>query len=308
MIEQFLHRYFKFRPNASVCRCGLSLILIPLIGCASLESFGRASEGEITPLARASFPAQISDDSPALERPAKPSSIAVILDKTASVETLTPWMPSANSFRPVLEAHVHTGGELAVGGVCTDSTLPLQRNRIDEPPLLDKSLLVPLTPPKPPNADINPLEKRKHSELYQEDLAEYEAGHANNQNVLTQHEKTVEAHASDARIQNEAFLEGLAPFLNKPANCQSSDVNGALARAVTYLNEPPSWRSEPQRFLIFVTDGVDTQGNPSVDVSGIHVLLVNGGLPDKGVFADIEHQPFESIEAALRFVVSHTGN
>jgi hypothetical protein len=297
------HQSLPWQAISHSLQWGITALSLLLANCAdpsilTISQVETAVPAEITPL-----PEQVLEQ----PDPQPPTQVVVLLDGSGSLQDHPATLPQEEGLRSLVDLHIHSGGELAVGLICTTSEQPLARLYIELPPVLNPTTLTPLSPPEPINENQNAFLKRQAQQAFDLQQAEYEATQSENDRLVAAHQKAVEAHTLEARTQAKSFFTNeLSPFINQPANCQETDLWGSLARAVTYLNEPSGWATPPQRFLVVVSDGIDTIGSSPVALEGIEVLLVNGGAQEKGIFADIEHQTFENFAAVLPYIAAAT--
>ncbi len=215
------------------------------------------------------------------KRPVTPLRIALIQDKSLSTgETRTPQLQMSD-LDPLVELLGQTGGELAVGIIHDRSNLGFVRLHIDSPP--DEPVV-------PAKAD-NPLERRKQSGTLRKQTAEFK----NRQQTWLDDMQT--------RVSN--FQEALEPVLAMPAKAQHSPVWDAVRRSELFLSEGAAGgNATPHRYSLYITDGLDDVGARPVPVrSGAKLLMVNGA-GQLGALVVLQPQRFESIEAAIRFIVA----
>ena len=77
-----------------------------------------------------------------------------------------------------------------------------------------------------------------------------------------------------------------------------------MKRADLFLFESDSdAQTEPHRYAVLITDGIDDVGARPVPVhGGTRILMVNGAA-QLGSLAVLKPQRLESIEAAIRYIV-----
>lgn len=242
------------------------LVIVLLAGCG--HPAAPSAEASSTPVA---IPAKGQT---------MPVRLVIIQDKSLSTgETRTPQLQLAD-VEPLLAVLGQVGGELAVGIIHDRSNLSFVRLRIDAPPL---------EPVAPPKAD-NPLERRKQDIAFRK---------------LTQEFKAAEQTWTE-EMQNRVaeFQRDVEPMLALAADARRSPVWDSVQRAELFLSERDAAEATPpRRYAVFITDGLDDVGARSVPIrSGAKVLMVNGSA-QLGSLAAIQPQRFESIQAAVRFVV-----
>jgi hypothetical protein len=206
--------------------------------------------------------------------------IAFIQDKSLSTgETRTPQL-TLDDLEPLVELQGQVGGELAVGTIDDRSNQSLVRLRIDAGPE---------EPVAPASAD-NSLERWQQQNAFRKQKAEFEQQQQAWQDAMQE------------RIA--AFQTAVDPILSAPANAQRSPVWDAVRRADLFLSEPQVGRSEPHRYMVLITDGMDDVGAQPVPVhSGVRILMVNGS-GQMGSLAVLRPQRYESIGAAVSEIVS----
>ena len=236
-----------------------------LVGCGRPEGTGEAST------ANASIPAK------AVRSQLR---IAVIQDKTLSTgETRTPQL-KLEDMDPLVELLGQTGGELAVGVIHDRSNLTFARLRIDGGPE---------DPVAPAQAD-NPLERRNQRTAYRKQKEEFD--------------RQQQVWQDEMQTRIGEFQKAVDPMLSMAAGAKHSPVWDAVKRADLFLCESESdGNREPHRYALLITDGLDDVGARPVPVrSGARILMVNGA-GQLGALAVLKPQRFESIEAAVRYIV-----
>jgi hypothetical protein len=210
----------------------------------------------------------------------RPVRVAIIQDKTLSTgETRTPQL-KLEDMDPLVELLGQTGGELGVGVIHDRSNLTFARLRIDaaaEEPVA----AVP--------AD-NPLERRNQRAAYRKQKETFDKEQQSWQDEM------------QARIGE--FQKLMEPIVAMAADAKHSPVWDAVNRADLFLAESDSGgNAETHRYAVLITDGIDDVGARPVPVhSGTRILIVNGAA-QLGSLAVLKPQRFESIEAAIRYVV-----
>ena len=233
-----------------------------------------------------------------------PLTIAINPDKSGSILGNTSTI-TAEQLRPLVDVVALGGGEIAVGTICSTSEQPLIRQRIAEPPALDTESLQDSTLPEPVADNLNAFQERQEELAREQALEKHQQRSAANLNVVTNHEAAVAAHQQQAATQLTAFLETLQPTLEAPATCWETDLYGALARSSSFLNEnPKGWNTTPVKFLIVISDGLDTADTPPVALAEDIALLVVGTQTEESIFQDIDHLAFENIQAAIAYVIA----
>jgi hypothetical protein len=225
-----------------------------------------------------------------------PQVIFISVDKTGSVKSSKIPSLTIDPVKTLAQAGAKGGVEIRIGNVCTDSDRPLASFYISEPPLpLDQ-------PPQKPTLQTagNPLNLSKLNVDYRKQLAIYQQREA---------EYKQEVAARDRQIEQKivTFTSNVEKLLKQPANCGATDIIGMMKRADLYLNEPDTnWRQKPRKVAILITDGLETvKANPKPIewTSKAEVVLVSSG-GEAGILKPLlTNTPFESIDAAVRYVI-----
>ena len=207
--------------------------------------------------------------------------VAVIQDKTLSAgETRTPQL-TLEDVDPLVELLGQTGGEVAVSVIHDRSNLNFARLRIDAGPE---------EPVAPIQAD-NPLERRNQRTAYRKQKEEFA--------------RQQQAWQDDMQSRIGEFQKLMDPMLAMAPDAKHSPVWDAVKRADLFLYESDSdGNADPHHYAVLITDGIDDVGARPVPVhSGARVLIVNGAA-QLGSLAVLKPQRFESIGAAIHYIVS----
>lgn len=214
-------------------------------------------------------------------KPARsPLRIAFIQDKSLSTgETRTPQL-KLEDLDSLLELMGVTGGELAVGIIHDRSNLAFARLRIDAGPEEPAAVV---------EAD-NAFERRNQRVAQRKQKEKFE--------------QKEQAWREEMQTRIGEFQNAVEPILSMPADAKHSPVWDAVKRADLFLSESESdGNPEPHRYAVFITDGIDDVGARPVPIhSGTRILMVNGA-GQLGALAVLKPQRFESIEAAVRYIV-----
>ncbi len=285
----------------------LALGAITVVGGLTWKSVN-APPSAPTPPAVVINPARASNEHLAIANtlPLRGFVVGTLLDKSGSLGHDHNATPTIEHLAPLIDLLVQRGGVKAVGSICGDQAMQaLLRVRIDEPPILDPERLKNPTPPPPVPEGLNAfdtLEAEKHRAPL---IAAYEEAIAEDNAVIAEVDAERAAHQQEATAEAESFLETAQPLLEAPATCETSNVNEAMTRTLTLLNEnPASWRQPPARFLLVVSDGLETTGHSPVSVDEDITVLVVGPQTENSVFQKIAHERFESIEAAIAYIIA----
>jgi len=255
-------------PRGVLSTCCLTLPLL-IAGC------GPSSSGTVT-----ATTSKTEGAKPSLRSQVR---IALIQDKSLSTgETRTPEL-TLDNMEPLVELLGQTGGELAVGTIDNRSNRCMVRLHIDAGP--DEPLA-------PPAAD-NSLERwQQQNELRKRKAA---------------FEQQQQAWQGAMQERIAVFQTAVEPILSAPANAQHSPVWDAVRRADLFLSEPQGAASEPHRYVVLITDGMDDVGAQPVPVhTGTRILMVNGS-GQLGSLAVLRPQRYESIEAAISQIAALEG-
>jgi hypothetical protein len=227
-----------------------------------------------------------------------PQVIFIAIDK--SLSTKSSKIPNL-TIEPVIalaQTVAKNSGELRAGNVCTDSDLALASFYSSELP----SPLDP--PPQQPTLQIagNPLNLPKLNVAYRKQLAIYQQREA-------AYNQEVAARDRSNQQKMSTFVSQMKKLLEQPANCGATDIIGMMKRADLYFGEPDSgWKQKPHQVAILITDGLETvKANPKPIewTSKAEVVLVSSG-GEAGILKPLlTNTPFESIDAAIRYVIGH---
>ena len=239
-----------------------------------------------------------------------PVKIVILTDKTGSANWTRIQQPQLQDFQLLSHLLNKNGGEIAVGTFCYDSNRPLARVRVEQQPLLVKATFNhPVTPVEPTNQG-NAFIYRQHKDEYKQQLAEYQTLSQKDLQILAAHNNSVQQWQSQSEVKIQEFMTSqLQPILSQPVDCGSSDIQGGINRAELFLAESDAtWRQTPQKFAVFITDGLDNVGIQAAEFeTNAEVLLVNG-TGSQGIFENIEHKAFESVSAAFQYLVTQVND
>src|SRR5207248_1706649 len=109
----------------------------------------------------------------------------------------------------------------------------------------------------------------------------------------------------DMQKRISGFQKDVAPVLAMPANAKRSPVWDAVHRSELFLTENEPGLPAAHRYMLLITDGIDdVHSKPVAIQSGATVIIVNGA-GEVGSLGVLQPQRFESIDAAIRFII-HT--
>ncbi|NEZ61047.1 hypothetical protein [Adonisia turfae] len=281
------------------------LSLLTLLGCST------SPEAAISPPAVLSRPGQpITAVAKALatQPTTTPVLIGLALDYSGSIHDNHLPLVEINNLDPLFQLLTERGGELAIALVCEDTSASLLRMRVETQPRITADQFVNPPEPIPLDENINPIQRPQALRDYAEASARHEELQAEDLQRLKAHNTALAAHRQAATNTVKAFREKVGPVLSQPANCQTTNLNGNLARLDLFLSEDSSsWPTSPRRVLIAVTDGLDTTGKaPAPLNSNPEIALVNGS-GSQGVLKNLPHKPFENFSAALTYLI-HSQN
>lgn len=217
-----------------------------------------------------------------------------------------------NRIAPMTEQHLSLlvdlisahGGELAIALACDDSNQPLLRFRAPQPPhLVAETFNNPPEPTLPDETTINALRLPEARQRYETARARYEELKAEDVQRFQAHQKALAVDQTTVQKATKAFLHKTAPTLNEPANCQATDLHGAMHRVALFFDEESTFEPAPHRVLLVISDGLDTRGKPPAVFENQPELILVNGSGSKGVFEAMPHKAFESLDAAIAFLV-----
>jgi hypothetical protein len=227
-----------------------------------------------------------------------PMVIFIAIDKTGSAKSSKIPNLTIDPVISLVQTVAKNSGELRVGNVCTDSDLALASFYASElPSPLDIQL-----PQKPTIQTAgNPLNLPKLNVEYRKQLAIYQQREA-------AYKQEVAARDRSNQQKMGIFVSQVKKLLEQPANCGATDIIGMMKRADLYMNEPDAnWKQKPRKVAILITDGLETvKANPKPIewTSKAEVVLVSSG-GEAGILKPLlTNTPFESIDAAVRYVVT----
>lgn len=217
---------------------------------------------------------------------ASPVKVALLGDKTSSTElTRTPQI-RAEDFTPLVELISRCGGEVALGFVTDDSNRSLVRLRAE----------VPEAAPESPKLNGMPaFEAARVQDDYRKKKAE--------------HERKMAKWSEQIERNKDRFERDAQEWLSKQPNFTSSDVWGALKRAELFIDEDPaSWAQNPHRYIVLVSDAQDNINRPEVTLSSETRLILVNGSANVGSLQRLNPHRFESLDSAIRYIVSSEDN
>lgn len=215
---------------------------------------------------------------------ALPLRLISFVDQSASMEGARVAPVTAASFAPIYARLAVTGGELAVGLIRDDSNRPFARLFVPAPPAR------PAWRPLPANVFAAASVRREQSA----DEVSYGVAHR--------------AWRVETARRQAQFERAIAPLLERAANAPSTDIYSAFRRADVLLSELGAFRGPTRNIVVLVSDGIETatEGVPPSFGTPAEILLVNGA-GEIGSLAPFGPVRFESLDAALRYVVSEEG-
>ncbi len=211
----------------------------------------------------------------------KPLTGVAALDATGSMKSTATRPPVLEDFDPLIERLSECGGEIAVIYIRDQAETGAERLLFPEPPGL------PTRPIK--QDDEEPYE-------FSDRLADYNS-------KLLGRVQWIEANWSAMQPRIDAFLAALKRQMEKPP-AKATDFNSAINSADVLLAEGNNvWTVEPEKYLIIVSDAIDTQKRPRFNFrSGANIYWVNTTTDDKAL-AGLRFTRFESFPAAVRNIV-----
>ena len=287
---------------------GVLCILVAGLFCFSCTPTPEAAISSEITTPEASKPLPAVTAALAAEAKNKPLRLALVLDRSGSMHDhlITPFAEQhLASLLDLVSVH---GGEVAIALVCDDSNQPLLRFKTPQPPqLMGEAFNNPPEPPPPDENTINALQRPEARRSYETARARYEELKAEDEQRLQTFEEALAAHQNEAQTAAEVFLKSITPALEEPPACMETDLHGALHRQALFFSEETTFEPSSRRVLIVVSDGLDTIGNPPADFGEQPELILVNGSGSEGVFKDSSHKAFESLDAAIAFLV-HSQN
>lgn len=232
-----------------------------------------------------------------------PVKIGAMLDKSGSASWTRVEQPRVKDFQKLLPLLLENGGELAVGVICDNSNRSLVRVRIEPRPVLVASGFHNPQMPQSPEDGGNAFELQEIRQEYKQELAAYNEQLEADRQTLENYRQKLQGWESESEERIKGFVPQLEPLLERPVDCQGTDIWGAIARTNLFLNENDAvWPQSPRRFAVFITDGIhEAEGKKTTVDGGTEVLLINGSA-SAGVFKNLKHQAFESVSSAFLYL------
>ena len=296
--------YFKNLTNRPITICTLGTALLSSCTGAFLQTLQAPVAVSPSPA-----PTQVQPSS-LVSANSTPVKVGIANDFSGSTSEHRTHPPAITVFEPMFNVLKERGGELGLTEICEDSTQPLWRLRIAEPPKMDtKKLHNPSLPSSPDTApDSNPFDQVDRKQQYQKELEDYQRLKAEDQKNWDTHNQALSEHQANVETQISAFKRKvLYPFLKKPVNCKTTDVLGAAKRLNLFLAEDGTiWSHPPTKYALFNTDGLDNVNDSPIRFqTDITIILVNGS-GSKGIFKEVKHKAFESMTAAVNHIAAVT--
>ena len=257
---------------------------------------------EIIPLEETSSVELFFKNQPPIVNPTK---IAIALDYTRSRETSRIGQITLDDLSTLMNKISSQGGEIGVIAICSDSNLPALRIRIESPPYLDPKDVDFITKPVPPNLEgISPFKAAELKKDYQKQLAQYQQFEAKALQEIALHKQDLEQWKDLQNQKLNSFKSELKTLLAQPANCQNTDIWGAIARIDLFLNEDTStWKLTPNNFAVLITDGEhNSDREPVAMQSEAEIILVNGAGKGKEIEKYLNYKAFEAPSAAFNHI------
>ncbi|MFM6121686.1 MAG: hypothetical protein ACKPEO_21510 [Sphaerospermopsis kisseleviana] len=234
----------------------------------------------------------------AIQPPAAPPSIVNVgIDQSGSMQTARVAHAKLADVELVLNSLSRTGGTFAMSAICDRSDRPLIRETFPEPPRLDVTS-IPAPPQRLETGRGSPFKHQKQLKEYHKEAETY----PQKITVIDQKLDTYKQQLEQYYTNNQQRINSLKPqiqtVLNQPRTCQATDIQKAVERANWLFNEPNTLSQTPRKYAVFITDGLDTFFTNPAQLKADQVVLVNGSS-NVGVFQSIQHQRFESPNAAF---------
>lgn len=212
----------------------------------------------------------------------QPLRVVIFVDQTASIQTARVPRVCSAAIAPLLDRIGTAGGEAALGFIRDRSDAPLIRVYVPEPPRI---AVAPVAQGRSNVFRAAALKRRADAEQEQYSAA-------------------VEAWRRKGALRLNAFRSAIEPLLAKPNDARRTDIHAALLRAEVFVGEPTTFRHPSRSVVILVTDGVDTVTKAELTTfSGSAELLLVNGTGAQGTLGSLHPLRFESLDAAVRYVV-----
>jgi hypothetical protein len=214
-----------------------------------------------------------------------PVRVGLLGDKTLSTAETRTQQLQAEDLDVLVNLISRCGGEIGVGLVTDDSNRSLSRLRIETPEP---------EPAAPQLKGKSAFEAAREQDAYRKKKADYEL------ELAAWQKETVR--------RKEHFAELTRGLLAQEPNYARTDVWDAVRRAELFMAENGAgWPRQPHGYIVIVSDGEDNVRKPSVTInSGAQLLLVNGNA-SVGALAHLNPLRFESLDAALQYIVATEG-
>lgn len=204
-----------------------------------------------------------------------------LVDETTSMAQTGTRKVVAEELLPLIDRLTECGGDLSIRYIRENLGSGSERLRFPEP----------LLPPERPQklAAEESYEFSDRVDAYNLKLIERKA--------------QIDRNKADLKQKIDEFMASLRLNLaRRPAN--STDFNSALNAADIVLSETDDiWRVKPRKFLILVSDAIDTQKRPKFKFrSGARVLWVNTSTDERRL-AGLDVTRVEDFTAAVREIV-----
>jgi hypothetical protein len=212
----------------------------------------------------------------------RPILVAVNVDQSGSMKSTGGEEVTVEVLSPLINRITECGGELGVSFIRSNSTLPIQRIRFPEPP--------------PPVAQPTQGDSEENYEFADRVAASYD--------LAEEQRKVREAQTEEMKPKIDEFIKRLKPEFARPFSGET-DLSSGINRADIFLDEnESSWAKKPLRYLILVSDAVDTKKKRRYPFkSGAVVLWVNGTADEKRLRIP-KARRFENFSAAVGYLKS----
>ena len=232
-----------------------------------------------------------------------PASIGIFVDLSGSMTSARVAPLKLEYLQDVFKALQEAGGTIAFGAICDRSNRPLARITFPQPPRLEiNQFNNPVKPEDPDSKRGNPFKKKKAKAEYEQHLQAYEQQAAQDRQTLANFQQRIATLKTENQAQIATIKPQVVAMLDRPRNCQSTDIQSAIQRANLLFQEPSTgFDQAPRRFAVFITDGLDTFSAKPARLNADTVLLVNG-TPGVGIFQTIPHTRYESPQGAVNYL------
>jgi uncharacterized protein YcfL len=224
----------------------------------------------------------------------QPLQIVLALDKTGSQTNNKIPNITIDQMRIIGSGILSRGGDLRTTSICTDSDKAMPRLYVEP------ATQTPIAPIQAETGENNVFAKAKLQDEHQVKIVAY-------QKQKNAYDQQQQSKVKTDKTQLDKFLTTVQPMLDKPASCTGSDMVGIVNRANLALHEPTAIGSPLSRKVLFlITDGEHNTTKdskvPTLDAQ-TDLVIVSGGK-GAGIFEPLKPVKFDSIDAAIAYILS----